>query len=164
MSLNKLCENKGAVRTRKRVGRGIGSGRGKTSGRGAKGQKARSGVSLLGFEGGQMPLFRRLPKRGFTPPSRKATALISLAWLQAALESGALNSSVPITCASLRKAGLLKKKYKALSLVANGILKHSLEIVVDSVSTQARASIESLGGRVTLHRDLKLEEGIASSE
>src|SRR3712207_1599055 len=112
MKLNEIADRPGAIKTRKRVGRGIGSGKGKTAGRGVKGQKARSGVAVKGFEGGQMPLHRRLPKRGFNNPGAKDYEIVNLDRLQAAIDAGKLDASKPADVAALAAAGLVSGKAK----------------------------------------------------
>lgn len=150
MKLNQIRDMPGAVRARKRIGRGIGSGTGKTAGRGHKGQKARSGVSLLGFEGGQMPLFRRLPKRGFKNPFDKDLAVINVGGLQKAIDEKKLKASSLINEESLRACGMLKGPNDGVKLLAKGELKDKLTIEVHGASKSAIAAVEKSGGKVTI--------------
>ncbi len=148
MKLNQLSDNRGARKKGKRVGRGIGSGKGKTAGRGGKGQTARSGVSLLGFEGGQMPLFRRLPKRGFHNPFRKRFSLINLGYLQRAIEAGRLDAKETIDDKALAAAGLIRSARDGVRLLAKGELKSKITIRVAGASKAAIAAVEQAGGTV----------------
>jgi large subunit ribosomal protein L15 len=151
MKLNELRDNPGARRSFKRIGRGIGSGKGKTSGRGVKGQKARTGVSLNGFEGGQLPIYRRLPKRGFTNIFRKHYVALNLGTLEAAIADGRLNADAPIDEAALRAAGILRKgKFDGVRLLAKGELTRKVALTVAGASAAARAAVEAAGGTVTL--------------
>ncbi|MCH8237350.1 MAG: 50S ribosomal protein L15 [Proteobacteria bacterium] len=150
MKLNELGDLPGARRTRKRVGRGVGSGKGKTSGRGHKGQKSRSGVSLLGFEGGQMPLYRRLPKRGFHNPFTKDFAELGIGNLERAVAKGKIDAKKPITEEVLRTNGLVKKSRHGVRLLATGELKTKLTIEVTGATKGAIAAVEKAGGSVTL--------------
>jgi len=150
MKLNELLDNRGARRKGKRIGRGIGSGKGKTAGRGGKGQTARSGVSLLGFEGGQMPLFRRLPKRGFHNPFRKRFSLINLGDLQRAIASGRLDAEKTIDDQALAAAGLIKSARVGVRLLAKGELKSKITIRVAGASKAAIAAVEKAGGEVAV--------------
>ncbi len=150
MRLNELSDNPGATSPRKRVGRGTGSGLGKTSGKGHKGQKARSGVAINGFEGGQMPIYRRLPKRGFTNLFRKQYGVINLDRLQAAIEAGKVDAGQPITGAVLVAAGVVKEAKDGVRLLAKGELKSKVEIHVAGASKAAVAAVEKAGGSVVL--------------
>ncbi len=150
MKLNELADNPGARTARKRVGRGIGSGLGKTAGKGHKGAKARSGVSIKGFEGGQMPLHRRLPKRGFTNLFRRDYNEVSLGRLQKAIDAGRLDASQPIDVAAMQAAGLFKKSRDGVRLLANGELKAKINVSVAGASKGAIAAVEQAGGTVTL--------------
>jgi len=150
MRLNELRDNPGAHRPRKRVGRGIGSGLGKTSGKGQKGQKSRSGVSLLGFEGGQMPLFRRMPKRGFNNIFRKEFQVINLGSLQTAVDAGKLDANKPVNAEALKAAGLIKKFTDGIRLLAKGELKAKLTIEVDGASKAAAEGVEKAGGTLVI--------------
>ena len=152
MKLNELRDNEGARPKFKRIGRGIGSGKGKTSGRGVKGQKARTGVSLNGFEGGQLPIYRRLPKRGFKNIFRKEYAPINIGTLDTALEEGRLPADQPITEDMLRASGLVRQstKYVGVRLLARGEIKRAVRITVSGASATAVAAVEAAGGTVTL--------------
>lgn len=151
MDLNQLSDNVGARQERMRVGRGIGSGKGKTCGRGHKGQKSRSGVRIKGFEGGQMPLFRRLPKRGFVNIFRKKFAEVSLARIQKAIDAGRLEVSAPIDAAALARAGLIRHAGQAVSLLAGGTLMAALDVRVARASKAAAAAVAEAKGQVTAH-------------
>ena len=152
MKLNELRDNPGARPKFKRLGRGIGSGKGKTSGKGVKGQKAREGVSLNGFEGGQLPLHRRLPKRGFKNPFRREYAPLNLGALDAAIEAGKLPAGQPIDEAALRAAGIVRTKatLAGVRLLGNGQITRAVSITVSGASATAIAAIEAAGGTVTL--------------
>ena len=151
MKLNELRDNPGARPKFKRLGRGIGSGKGKTSGKGVKGQKAREGVSLNGFEGGQLPIYRRLPKRGFHNMFRKEYAPVNLGSIDKALASGRLPSDQPITAASLQAAGLARlNKVDGVRLLATGIITRPIAITVSGASVAAIAAVEAAGGSVTV--------------
>ena len=152
MNLNELRDNPGARLKSKRLGRGIGSGKGKTSGKGVKGQKARAGVAINGFEGGQMPIYRRLPKRGFHNLFRKEYAPINLGTLEAAIEAGKLDATQEITEDSLRAAGLVRvgTKLAGVRLLANGTLTRALRITLSGASAAAVAAVEAAGGSVTI--------------
>ena len=150
MRLNELSDRQGARKPRKRVGRGIGSGKGKTSGRGHNGQKSRSGVSLLGFEGGQMPLYRRLPKRGFNNPFTKDYAELTLGNLEAAVAKGKIDAKKPVTEEVLRASGMVKKGRHGVRLLAKGELKAKLTIEVTGASKGAIAAVEKAGGGITV--------------
>ena len=150
MELNKLSDNAGARGARKRVGRGEGSGTGKTSGRGQKGQKSRSGVSIKGFEGGQMPLYRRLPKRGFTNIFRKKHVEVSLEPLQQAVDAGKLDASKAIDGATLVAAGVIRRLKDGVRVLGNGELKAKLTLEVAGASKSAVAAVEAAGGKVVL--------------
>ncbi len=147
MKLNEISDRPGARKGRKRVGRGLGSGRGGTSGRGHKGQKSRSGVSLLGFEGGQMPIYRRLPKRGFKNIFAKRYDIVNLGQLQAAIERGRLDSKKPITLPILREAGLAGRARDGVRLLAKGELSAKLTIEVSGASKGAVAAVERPAAR-----------------
>ena len=150
MKLNEISDNKASRKPRKRVGRGIGSGRGGTSGRGTKGQKSRSGVSLLGFEGGQMPLFRRLPKRGFNNPFRRRYQLVNLATLQRAIDAGKLDAKKTITAEELKSAGVIRRARDGIRLLAKGELNTKVSIEVAGASKAAVAAVEKSGGQVSI--------------
>jgi large subunit ribosomal protein L15 len=150
MKLNQLSDNPLARQDRKRIGRGIGSGIGKTSGRGHKGQKSRSGASIKGFEGGQMPLHRRLPKRGFKNIFRKDFVTINLDRLQTAIDAGKLDPKKPVDAAALRAAGVFKNTRDGVRLLAKGALKTKVNITVAGASKAAAAAVEKAGGSLTL--------------
>ena len=150
MKLNELRDNDGANTASKRVGRGIGSGKGKTSSKGQKGQKSRSGVSLLGFEGGQMPLYRRMPKRGFNNFFRLEFAEINLGRLQAAVDAKKLDASQPVNEAALRAAGLIKGRCDGVRLLARGELTAAVTVEVAGASQGAIAAVEKAGGKVVV--------------
>ena len=150
MRLNELSDNRGARKGRKRLGRGAGSGLGKTAGRGHKGQKARSGVSIKGFEGGQMPLYRRLPKRGFVNVFAKDYVEVNIGRLQQAIDAGRLDAKKAVDTEALRAAGLFKKARDGVRLLANGELKAKVNIVVAGASKAAVAAVEKAGGSVTI--------------
>lgn len=150
MRLNDLRDNAGATQPRKRLGRGTGSGLGKTSGKGHKGQKARRGVAINGFEGGQMPIYRRLPKRGFTNIFRKQYGVLNLGRLQAAIEAGKVDATQPITGAALTAAGVVKEARDGVRLLAKGELTSKIEIHVAGASKAAVEAVEKAGGSVVL--------------
>ena len=135
-----------------RVGRGIGSGKGKTSGRGVKGQKSRSGVAIKSFEGGQMPLYRRLPKRGFNPIKKSKIAKINLSLLQSFLDEKKLSSTSAINIESLKKAKIIRKKFDKFKLLGDGELKSKLIIEADYASKSAVQKLEKIGGKITLKK------------
>ena len=150
MKLNELRDKDGATKARKRVGRGIGSGSGKTGGRGVKGQSSRSGVAINGFEGGQMPLYRRLPKRGFRNPAAKETATVSVARLQAAVDANRLDPKETVDAAALLKAGLVRRVLDGVRVLGDGELKAKLSLDVAGASKTAIEKIEKAGGSVKL--------------
>jgi len=150
MKLNELSDNEGARKERKRVGRGIGSGKGKTAGRGVKGQKSRSGVSLVGFEGGQMPLYRRLPKRGFNNINRKSFAVVNLGRLQKAIDDGKLDAKATIGTEALIGAGVIRRAKDGVRLLAKGELKAKVNLEVAGASAAAVAAVEKAGGKVVV--------------
>lgn len=150
MRLNELRDNPGAVKERTRVGRGIGSGKGKTGGRGVKGQKSRSGVAIKGFEGGQMPLHQRLPKRGFTKPNRARFAEVTLGRLQAAVDAGRLDAKAAVDADALIKAGVIRRAKDGVRVIGGGELKAKLSITAAGASKPAIAAIEKAGGSITL--------------
>ncbi|MBR2274368.1 MAG: 50S ribosomal protein L15 [Alphaproteobacteria bacterium] len=149
MKLNELRDNEGATKNRIRVGRGIGSGKGKTCGRGQKGQKYRSGVSIHGFEGGQMPVYRRLPKRGFKNPFAKTFAVVNLDTIQKAIDAGKLSAD-DITKESLLKSNIISKELDGIRLLARGALTAAISITVDSASKKAVEAVENAGGKITI--------------
>ena len=152
MRLNELSDNPGAQKKRKRVGRGIGSGIGKTSGKGHKGQNARSGKgkNIAGFEGGQTPLYRRMPKRGFNNYNSKSYDLINLNKLQAFIDSKRIDSSKELTELYLREAGIVSNKGVGICILGNGDIKSSINIKVSKISSAASEKIKQAGGSVTL--------------
>ena len=135
-----------------RVGRGIGSGKGKTSGRGVKGQKSRSGVAIKSFEGGQMPLYRRLPKRGFNPIKKSKIAKVNLSIIQTFLDEKKLSSTSSINIESLKKAKIIRKKFDKFKLLGDGELKTKLIIEADYASKSAVQKLEKIGGKITLKK------------
>lgn len=150
MRLNQISDNPGATRSRKRVGRGASSGLGKTSGKGQKGQKSRSGVAIKGFEGGQMPIYRRLPKRGFTNVFRKNFREINIGRLQAAIDAGKIDAGKPIDAKTLVAAGMIKSARDGVRLLAKGELKANITITVAGASKAAVSAVEGAGGTVTV--------------
>jgi large subunit ribosomal protein L15 len=152
MKLNEISDNDGATKSRMRVGRGIGSGKGKTCGRGVKGQKARTGVAIKGFEGGQMPLHRRLPKRGFKAPFPTDYNEVNLGRLQGAVDAGKLDPAVPVTIDILVAAGLCAKPRDGVKVLGRGELSAKLVLEVAAASKSAVAAIEGAGGSITLLR------------
>ncbi|MFZ5608400.1 MAG: 50S ribosomal protein L15 [Pseudomonadota bacterium] len=150
MDLSKLSDNAGARKRRMRVGRGIGSGKGKTAGRGYKGAKSRSGYVVKGFEGGQMPLHRRLPKRGFTNLFAKDFAIVNIGRLQAAIEAGTLDPKGKIDAEALIAAGIVRPSADGVRLLAKGDLKTKLTLVVAHASAGALAAVEKAGGKVEI--------------
>jgi len=150
MKLNELRDNPGARPKSKRLGRGIGSGKGKTSGKGVKGQKAREGVSLNGFEGGQLPIYRRLPKRGFHNIFRKEYAPLNVGSIDKAIAAGKLDAATPITEESLRAAGLVRlANVSGVRLLGMGAISHAITITVSGASATALAAVQAAGGTVT---------------
>jgi large subunit ribosomal protein L15 len=150
MRLNEISDRPGATQSKKRVGRGIGSGLGKTSGRGQKGQKSRSGVAVKGFEGGQMPLHRRLPKRGFTNIFAKDVNEVNLGTVQAAIDTKKLDPKNPITVQALQDAGLIKRARDGVRLLGDGELKTKATFEVTGASSGAVKAVEAAGGSVTI--------------
>jgi large subunit ribosomal protein L15 len=157
MKLNQLAGREGSRTKRMRVGRGIGSGKGKTSGRGVKGQKSRTGVSIKGFEGGQMPLHRRLPKRGFNNIFAVHLNEVNLGRVQTAVDKGRLDSGAPINVEALVKAGVLKNALDGVRLLGKGEIKAKLNFEVDGASKSAVAAVEKAGGTVKVLRVKKAE-------
>ena len=153
MRLNEISDNAGASKNRKRVGRGIGSGKGKTAGRGHKGQKSRSGVSLLSFEGGQMPLYRRLPKRGFKNPFSKNFSEINIGKLQVAIDTGKIDVKKVINYDILQHAGIVSKSKDGLKLLGKGELKAKVTIEVSGASKESTLAVEKVGGKVVIVTD-----------
>lgn len=152
MKLNEIRDNEGAHKKRMRVGRGPGSGKGKTSGRGVKGQKSRTGVSLLGFEGGQMPLYMRMPKRGFNNANALKLAEVNLWRLQDAIDAGKLDASAEIKGEALVAAGVIRRVKDGVRLLGTGEIKAKLNLVVWSATAGAKKAIEAAGGSVVEQR------------
>ena len=150
MKLHELADRPGARKTGKRIGRGIGSGKGKTGGRGGKGQTARSGVRIKGFEGGQMPLHRRLPKRGFNKPFQLKLHEVNLGRVQQAIDAGKLDAGGTVDAAAMIKAGLLRRAHDGVRLLGNGELKAKVAFSVYGASKSAVAAVEKAGGSVTI--------------
>lgn len=150
MKLNEIKDNPGSSKPKMRIGRGIGSGKGKTAGRGGKGQTARSGVRIKGFEGGQMPLHRRLPKRGFNSPFKTDYNEVNVGRIQQAVDAGALDVSKPVTLEALLVAGVCAKPRDGVKILGQGELKAKLTFEVDAASRSAIAAIEKAGGSVKL--------------
>ena len=148
MKLNELRDNPGAAKKRMRVARGPGSGKGKTAGRGIKGQKARSGVAVNAFEGGQMPLYQRLPKRGFNKPNRKAFAVVNLGLIQKFIDAGKLGSE--ITEAELVSSGLVRRKLDGIRVLAKGEITAAVKLTVTGASKAAVEAVEKAGGSLSL--------------
>jgi large subunit ribosomal protein L15 len=147
--LNEIRDNAGAHKKRLRVGRGPGSGKGKTAGRGVKGQKARSGVAIHGFEGGQMPLHMRMPKRGFNNPFAKKLAEVNLWRLEQAIAAGKLDASKPITAEVLIAAGVIRRELDGVRLLGKGELTSKIDITVYSATGSAAAAVAAAGGTLT---------------
>jgi large subunit ribosomal protein L15 len=157
MKLTELRDNPGAAKARVRVGRGIGSGSGKTAGRGVKGQKARSGVAVKGFEGGQMPLHRRLPKRGFTNIFKTDLNEVNLGRVEEAIAAGRLDKKATVTVEALVAAGVCARAREGVKILGNGELKTKLTFEVYGASARAVAAIEKAGGSVKILNEKKLE-------
>ena len=152
VKLNELSPREGSVKGRMRVGRGPGAGKGKTAGRGVKGQKSRSGVAIAGFEGGQMPLHMRMPKRGFNKPNAKTYVEVNLWRLEQAIAAGKLDAKKPIDGVALVAAGVLRRVKDGVKLLGEGELKSKLDITVHHATASARAAVEKAGGSVTTTR------------
>lgn len=150
MKLNEIRDNEGARKGRMRICRGIGSGKGKTGGRGGKGQTARTGVAINGFEGGQMPIYRRLPKRGFNNIFANKYAEINLGRLQAAIDKGVVDASKEINAEVLVAAGVLKQSYDGIRLLGNGELTVKVTVKVAGSTEAAKAAVEKVGGQVII--------------
>ena len=157
MRLNELVDNEGARTKRMRVGRGTSSGKGKTAGRGVKGQTSRSGVAIKGFEGGQMPIHMRLPKRGFNKPNRKKLNAVNLGRLQLAIEAGKLEKGSTVNATTLVAAGIIRRELDGVRVLAKGELKEKLDFDVAGMSKPALEAVEKLGGKVTITTRLKPE-------
>ena len=150
MRLNELRDNPGATHTKRRVGRGIGSGKGKTGGRGVKGQKSRSGVAIKGFEGGQMPIHMRLPKRGFNNIFASKYDVVNIGRIEAAIAAGRLDASKPVDRAALQAAGLAGRAKDGVRVLAKGDLKSKIELHVQGASKSAVAAVEKAGGSISV--------------
>lgn len=164
MQLNQLRDKPGATGKRTRIGRGAGSGKGKTGGRGYKGQKSRSGVAIKGFEGGQMPIYRRLPKRGFNALNPKEFAVINIGRLQKAVDAGRLDAKGTIDGAILEAAGLIRTRRDGIRLLASGEVTAKLTLTVDYATPAAVAAIEKAGGSVTLSAPKKVGADVKSDK
>jgi len=158
MKLNELRDNPGARHKSKRVGRGIGSGRGKTAGRGSNGQKSRSGVAIKGFEGGQMPLYRRLPKRGFNNIFAKRFQVVNLGRLQTAIDTGKLDAGKPIGTAELIASGVVRRARDGVRLLGKGELTTNVDITVAGASASAVEAVEAAGGKVTVAKEVAMDD------
>ncbi|MEW9615592.1 50S ribosomal protein L15 [Shinella sp. S4-D37] len=150
MKLNEIKDNEGSSKGRKRLGRGIGSGKGKTGGRGVKGQKARSGVAINGFEGGQMPIYRRLPKRGFNNIFSSDFVIVSLDRVQKAIDAGKLDAKATVDAAALKAAGVIRREKDGVRILADGELKAKVAFEVAGASKPAVEKIEKAGGSIKL--------------
>jgi large subunit ribosomal protein L15 len=149
MKLHELRDNEGAVRKKKRVARGPGSGKGKTAGRGIKGQKSRSGVAINGYEGGQMPLYQRLPKRGFNKPNQKKFAVVNLGLIEKFIEAGKLDAKAEINEDALVASGLVRRKLDGIRVLAKGDIKSKVTLNVTGASKSAVEAVEKAGGTLT---------------
>ena len=159
MKLNEIADNPGARKNRMRIGRGIGSGMGKTGGRGGKGQTARSGVRIKGFEGGQMPLHRRLPKRGFRNTAfQDRLNEVSIGKLQAAIDAGRLDAKVAIDAEAMVKAGLMRRAKDGVKVLGNGEIKAKVELAVYGATKSAIEAIEKAGGSVKILKPVAVED------
>ena len=158
MKLNELRDNPGARHKSKRVGRGIGSGRGKTAGRGNNGQKSRSGVAIKGFEGGQMPLYRRLPKRGFNNIFAERFQVVNLGRLQTAIDTGKLDAGKPIGTAELIASGVVRRARDGVRLLGKGELTTKVDITVAGASASAVEAVEAVGGKVTASKEVAMDD------
>lgn len=158
MKLNDLRDNPGAKPSKKRIARGVGSGKGKTAGRGIKGQKSRSGVAINGYEGGQMPLYRRLPKRGFNRPFPEKYAIVNLGQLQSFIDAGKLDAKGEITAKTLVEAGVIRRELDGVRVLAKGEIKAKLNLNVTGASKAAIEAIEKAGGSVTVAKPAASEE------
>ncbi len=160
MKLNELRDNDGATKRAKRVGRGPGSGKGKTAGRGIKGQKSRSGVAINGYEGGQMPLYQRLPKRGFNKPNRKTYAIVNLGLIQKFIDAGKLGAEITET--ELVDSGLVRRRKDGVRLLSKGEITTGVQITVSGASKGAVEAVEKAGGSVTVTGGTRPGEGDAA--
>ena len=163
MKLNELHDNPGATKRKKRVGRGPGSGLGKTAGRGIKGQKSRSGVALNGYEGGQMPLYQRLPKRGFNKPNRKEYSVVNLGLIQKFIDAGKLDAGVEIDDAALVAAGVMRRSRDGVRVLAKGEITSVVALRVTGASAGAVAAVEALGGTLTVNKPVDVADTAVAS-
>jgi len=150
MKLHELSDNEGATKKRMRVGRGPGSGKGKMGGRGIKGQKSRSGVSINGYEGGQMPIYQRLPKRGFNKPNRKSFAVVNLGLIQKFIDAKKLDAGNTIDAAALVASGLVRRELDGIRVLAKGDITSKIDLNVAGASKSAIEAVEKAGGKVTV--------------
>lgn len=150
MKLNELRDNDGATKNRTRIGRGVGSGKGKTGGRGIKGQKSRSGVAIKGYEGGQMPLYQRLPKRGFNMRTRKKFAVVNLGLVQKFIDAKKLDAKAEITEDALLASGLIRRKLDGVRILAKGEITSKIKLSVTGASKSAVEAVEKAGGSLTV--------------
>ncbi len=150
MRLNEIADNAGARHQRKRVGRGIGSGTGKTAGRGVKGQKSRSGVAIKGFEGGQMPIYRRLPKRGFNNPNSKDWNIVNLGQIEEAIAAKKLDGKKPVNAEALIAAGIIGKERDGVRLLGKGELKSKVSFEINHATKSAVEAVAKAGGKITI--------------
>mgnify|MGYP006270605735 CR=1 FL=1 len=150
MKLHELHDNPGATKKAKRIGRGPGSGTGKTGGRGIKGQKSRSGVAIKGYEGGQMPLYQRLPKRGFNKPNRKQFAVVNLGLIQKFIDAGKIDAGQPVDEDALVASGLVRRKRDGVRILAKGEITASVTLTVTGASAAAKDAVEKAGGTLTI--------------
>ena len=164
MKLNQIKDNIGSTKNRKRIGRGIGSGTGKTSGKGHKGQKARSGVSIKGFEGGQMPIHRRLPKRGFTNINRTNFTELNLGKIQKLIDSNKIDPKKIINYKTLSDVGLVKSNKTRIKLLAKGEIKNKIDIEVSAFSNSAKEIIEKAGGSIIVLDNKRIDKKAKKSE
>ncbi len=157
MKLNELRDNPGATKPRKRIGRGVGSGTGKTGGRGIKGQKSRSGVAIKGYEGGQMPLYQRLPKRGFNSRNRKSFAVVNLGILQKFIDAKKLDAKKEITEDALLEAGVIRRKLDGVRILGKGEITSKVKLSVTGASKSAIEAVEKAGGSLTVTKPAAAE-------
>ena len=150
MKLNEICDNQGATKDRKRLGRGAGSGTGKTSGRGHKGQKSRAGATINGFEGGQMPIYRRLPKRGFKNPFRKQYRIVNIDDIQKAVDAGKVKAGAELDAQSLQDFGIVGKGNSGIRVLGRGKINVAINLNVAGASKTAIMAVEKAGGKVTI--------------
>ncbi|MEM8958260.1 MAG: 50S ribosomal protein L15 [Pseudomonadota bacterium] len=161
MKLNELRDNPGATKKAKRVGRGPGSGKGKTAGRGIKGQKSRSGVAINGYEGGQMPLYQRLPKRGFNKPNRKQFAVVNLGLIQKFVDAGKIDAAQPVDEDALVASGLVRRKLDGVRVLAKGEITSALSLTVTGASQAAVDAVAKAGGTLTVTKPAKPADATA---